>query len=85
MTWQEVINHPSLQDLPFKIELNAAGVIEMSPATNWHGLLQGEILSKLNELLKLDKDRFKASTAIIPLTIKRSKSEPITTKLFFGL
>jgi Uma2 family endonuclease len=51
MTWQEVINHPSLQDLPFKIELNAAGVIEMSPATNWHGLLQGEILSKLNELL----------------------------------
>lgn len=51
MTWQEVINHPSLQDLPFKIELNAAGVIEMSPATNWHGLLQGEVLSKLNELL----------------------------------
>ncbi len=34
MTWQEVIQHPSLQDLPFKIELNAQGVIEMSPATN---------------------------------------------------
>lgn len=52
MTWQEVINHPSLQDLPFKIELNARGVIEMSPATNWHGLLQGEIISRLNELLR---------------------------------
>ena len=51
MTWQEVINHPSLQDLPFKIELNAAGVIEMSPATNWHGYYQMEIGSLLNQLL----------------------------------
>ena len=51
MTWQEVINHPSLQDLPFKIELNAAGVIEMSPATNWHDYYQMEIGSLLNQLL----------------------------------
>ena len=51
MTWQEVINHPSLQDLPFKIELNARGVIEMSPATNWHGYYQMEIGSLLNQLL----------------------------------
>ena len=51
MTWQEVINHPSLQDLPFKIELNAAGVVEMSPATNWHGYYQMEIGSLLNQLL----------------------------------
>jgi hypothetical protein len=28
-----VISHPSLQNLPFKIELNAKGVIEMSPAS----------------------------------------------------
>jgi Uma2 family endonuclease len=51
MTWQEVISHPSLQDLPFKIELNAKGVIEMSPATNWHGLYQQEIGRLLFELL----------------------------------
>ena len=43
MTWQEVINHPSLQDLPFKIELNAAGVIEMSPITNMRGRLMAEL------------------------------------------
>jgi len=47
MKWQEVIEHPSLQDLPFKIELNEYGKIEMSPASNRHGRLQ----SKLNLLL----------------------------------
>jgi Uma2 family endonuclease len=51
MTWQEVINHPSLQDLPFKIELNARGVIEMSPATNWHGFYQTEIAILLSQQL----------------------------------
>jgi Uma2 family endonuclease len=51
MTWQEVISHPSLQNLPFKIELNAKGVIEMSPATNWHGLYQTEIITTLKTLL----------------------------------
>jgi Uma2 family endonuclease len=51
MTWQEVLSHPSLQDLPFKIELNAKGVIEMSPATNWHGLYQTEIITTLKTLL----------------------------------
>jgi len=40
MKWQEVIEHPSLQDLPFKIELNEYGKIEMSPASNRHGRLQ---------------------------------------------
>jgi len=47
MKWQEVIEHPSLQDLPFKIELNEYGKIEMSPASNRHGRLQ----SKINLLL----------------------------------
>jgi Uma2 family endonuclease len=51
MTWQEVLSHPSLQDLPFKIELNGQGVIEMSPATNWHGLYQQEIGRLLVSLL----------------------------------
>lgn len=47
MDWQEVIAHPSLQDLPFKIELNEYGKIEMSPASNRHGRLQGELFSLL--------------------------------------
>jgi Uma2 family endonuclease len=38
--WQELIRDPSLEDLPYKIELNAWGKIEMSPAGNRHGRLQ---------------------------------------------
>jgi Uma2 family endonuclease len=52
MQWQEVINHPSLQDLPFKIELNEHGNIEMSPASNRHGRLQGKIFLLLEKLGK---------------------------------
>ncbi len=46
--WAEVVNDPSLHDLPYKIEVNETGKIEMSPATNRHGILQlaiGEALS----------------------------------------
>ncbi len=31
MTWEEVCDDPRLQDLPYKIELNQWGNIEMSP------------------------------------------------------
>ena len=51
MTWQEVLEHPSLQNLPFKIELNTKGIIEMTPVTNWHGFLQAEIAVLLSQLL----------------------------------
>lgn len=40
LRWGEVCQDPSLQDLPYKIELNAWGKIEMSPASNRHGRLQ---------------------------------------------
>ncbi len=43
MQWSEVLNDPSLKNLPYKIELNEYGQIVMSPASNKHGLLQGEI------------------------------------------
>jgi Uma2 family endonuclease len=38
--WDEVLRDPSLQDLPYKIELNSWGKVEMSPASNRHGRLQ---------------------------------------------
>jgi hypothetical protein len=38
--WQEVLADPTLQDLPYKIELNVWGKVEMSPASNRHGRLQ---------------------------------------------
>lgn len=40
MTWEEVCADPHLQDLPYKIELNKWGNIEMSPARNRHGEFQ---------------------------------------------
>ena len=46
--WAEVVNDPTLRDLPFKIELNAWGKIEMSPASNRHGRLQARTASELN-------------------------------------
>ncbi len=52
MNWQDVLNDKSLRDLPYKIELNARGVIEMSPATNWHAFWQYEIGGLLRELLR---------------------------------
>ena len=51
MTWEEVCDHPSLQDLPFKIELNEWGNIEMSPARSRHAEYQAEIAY----LLRLQK------------------------------
>ena len=47
MQWSEVITDPSLRDLPYKIELNKWGIIEMSPASNWHALTQGKLVGLL--------------------------------------
>lgn len=43
MQWSDVINDPSLRNLPYKIELNKMGNIEMSPASNRHGYFESEI------------------------------------------
>ena len=43
LRWAELCNDPLLRDLPGKIELNAYGVIEMSPASNRHAFRQAAI------------------------------------------
>jgi Uma2 family endonuclease len=43
MTWADVMAHPQRQDLPFKIELNRWGRIEMSPACHQHGMVQMDV------------------------------------------
>jgi hypothetical protein len=43
MQWSEVIDNPYFKDLPFKIELNRYGKVEMTPASNKHGRLQFHI------------------------------------------
>jgi Uma2 family endonuclease len=52
MEWREVVEHPSLQDLPFKIETNQWGEIVMTPATATHGLYQSLIARWLGKLAK---------------------------------
>ena len=42
----------TLQNLPFKIELNEWGNIVMSPASNKHSFIQGLIIELLNQLKK---------------------------------
>lgn len=48
--WRELCEDPFLQDLPFKIETNRWGKIEMSPASNRHAALQGWIAGLLMKL-----------------------------------
>ncbi len=52
MQWSEVIESPYLNDLPFKIELNRYGKIEMTPASNKHARLQSFIATLLERKLK---------------------------------
>jgi Uma2 family endonuclease len=47
LRWDEVCRDPSLQDLPYKIEINAWGKVEMSSASNRHGRLQAALAAEL--------------------------------------
>ncbi len=51
MQWQDVLADKSLRDLPYKIELNEYGHIEMSPASFTHSYLQGTLAALLNKQL----------------------------------
>jgi hypothetical protein len=51
MQWSDVINDPSLRDLPYKIELDALGRIVMSPASNRHGIQQAKLVRLLARML----------------------------------
>ncbi len=52
MTWLDLCKDKKLQDLPYRIELNRAGKIIMSPTRNRHGLLQSRIARLLGDLMK---------------------------------
>lgn len=49
MNWQEICENPLLKNLPYKFETDRWGHIVMSPATNKHSWLQGEILGMLRQ------------------------------------
>lgn len=50
MRWSQVLEDPTLKNLPYKVELNEWGNIVLSPASNRHGLLQAELTGLLREL-----------------------------------
>jgi len=49
MHWQAICDNPIFNDLPFKCETDRWGHVVMSPATNKHSWLQGEILYRLRQ------------------------------------
>ena len=52
MRWSEVLASPYLKNLPFKIELNQFGQVLLSPTSNVHGALKGDIGHALKSKLK---------------------------------
>jgi Uma2 family endonuclease len=51
--WDELCRDPSLEDLPYKIELNAWGKVEMTPPAGvGHARLQAEVAAQLREQLR---------------------------------
>lgn len=51
MDWQQVCEHPDLQNLPFKIELDETGKVIMSPVKLYHSFFQGRIAVLLEKFL----------------------------------
>lgn len=50
-TWEEICDHSTLQDLPYKMEMDRHGKIILTPAKNIHGWLQANIASQLQIVL----------------------------------
>ena len=47
MQWADVLADATLRDLPFKVELNARGVVEMSPTSTWQGRQRTRVIQEL--------------------------------------
>ena len=52
MKWSQVCEDKTLQDLPYKVELNERGQIVMSPASNRHGRYQSQLTLRVSRYLK---------------------------------
>jgi Uma2 family endonuclease len=48
--WLQMIEDPLLAAIPYKVELNEKGAIEVNPASNRHGMLQAFIAGELRRL-----------------------------------
>lgn len=50
--WQELIDNPLFENLPYKVELNKFGQVLMSPASNRKGILKSEIGNRIEKSKK---------------------------------
>jgi Uma2 family endonuclease len=50
--WRELMGDPFFRDVPYKVELNKFGQILMSPASNWHGIVQFNVGKAIKEIKK---------------------------------
>jgi Uma2 family endonuclease len=69
--WQELMNNPFFQDVPYKVELNKFGQILMSPASNRHGILQNKVARVI------ENDR-KSGVIVIVCSILTSEGVRVT-------
>ena len=49
--WLDLANDPLVAAIPFKVELNEKGAIEVTPANTRHGVLQAFVSSELTRLM----------------------------------
>lgn len=61
LTWEELCADSSLQDLPYRIELNGLNQIVMSPLHFRHGLYQKRICKLLDQLLPMGESNLEAA------------------------
>lgn len=47
LRWRQLADDPMVAAIPFKVELNEKGVIEVSPPTVRHGVVQGHVACEL--------------------------------------
>ena len=69
-TWEEVCNNPLLSNLPYRVEINRLGNIELSPHYRIHSKYQKSIVKLLDRLLK-------GGFAYTECPIKAKNSNPV--------
>ncbi len=47
--WKQILSDPMFRDIPYKVETTRGGSILMSPASNWHGSAQSQIVVALSK------------------------------------
>jgi hypothetical protein len=80
MTWQDIVNEPSLANLPYKIETNEFGQVIMSPTVFLRGVYQ----SKIAELLRQHLQSFTSLETALQTSRGSKVPDVVWRGIFFG-